>query len=96
VQEPVFRSNLAGQTGWFAAPVVADLDGDGSNELIAAYYDLSVYDANAQKVADIVGGEGQSMRRTWWRTWKGTAKRKSSMAVGLTSTLMSGWAARRS
>ena len=37
VQAPVFVRNLGGQTGWFASPVVADLDGDGSNELIAAY-----------------------------------------------------------
>ena len=28
VQEPVFVANLPGQTGWFASPVVADLDGD--------------------------------------------------------------------
>lgn len=44
VQAPVFRMNLAGQTGWFASPVVADLDGDGKNELIAAYYSVYVFD----------------------------------------------------
>ncbi|RPJ70730.1 MAG: hypothetical protein EHM15_11420, partial [Desulfobacteraceae bacterium] len=37
VQAPVFRMRLTGQTGWYASPVVADLDGDGQNELIAAY-----------------------------------------------------------
>jgi hypothetical protein len=35
VQEPVFVANLRGQTSWYASPVIADLDGDGSNELIA-------------------------------------------------------------
>ena len=36
--------NLPGQTGWFAPPVVFDLDRDGTNELIAAQYDLFVFD----------------------------------------------------
>jgi len=31
VQAPVFVDNLNGQTSWFASPVIADLDGDGSN-----------------------------------------------------------------
>jgi hypothetical protein len=44
VQAPAFRMNLAGQTSWFASPVVADLDGDGNNELIAAYYSVYVFD----------------------------------------------------
>ena len=45
VQAPVFVDNLAGQTSWFAAPLVADLDGDGNEELIAAYYDIYVFDS---------------------------------------------------
>jgi len=48
VQAPVFVRNLSGQTSWFAAPLVVDLDGDGSNELIAAYYDVYVFDAAGQ------------------------------------------------
>jgi len=44
VQEPVFLMNLDGQTSWYASPVVADLDGDGNNELIAAYYSIFVFD----------------------------------------------------
>ncbi|HSL19233.1 MAG TPA: VCBS repeat-containing protein [Methylomirabilota bacterium] len=54
VQAPVFVANLAGQTGWFASPVVADLDGDGSNELIAAYYDVYVFgsDLSLLDIAD--------------------------------------------
>ena len=43
--EPTFVTNLSGQTSWYAGPVVADLDGDGSNELIAAYYDVYVFDS---------------------------------------------------
>jgi hypothetical protein len=38
VQAPVFVRNIPGQTGWFASPLVDDLDGDGENKLIAAYY----------------------------------------------------------
>jgi hypothetical protein len=29
VQAPVFVRNLGGQTGWYASPLIADLDGDG-------------------------------------------------------------------
>ena len=43
VQAPVFVRNLPGQTSWFASPIVADLDGDGSNELVVATYDVFVY-----------------------------------------------------
>ncbi len=48
VQAPVFVTNLSGstlgyQTGWFASPVVADLDHDGVNELVAALYDIFVF-----------------------------------------------------
>ena len=39
MRRPEFVRNLAGQTSWFASPVVADLDGDGENELIAADLD---------------------------------------------------------
>jgi len=50
VQAPVFRMNLAGQTSWFASPVVADLDGDGQNELIAAYYSVYVFNSQGQQL----------------------------------------------
>lgn len=50
VQTPQFVRNLDGQTGWFASPLVADLDGDGANELIAAYYDLFVFDAQGDRL----------------------------------------------
>lgn len=48
VQAPVFLTNLDGQTSWYASPVVADLDGDGENELIAAYYSVYVYNGQGQ------------------------------------------------
>src|SRR5436853_7875672 len=32
------RNINTGETGWFASPAVADLDGDGKNEIIAALY----------------------------------------------------------
>ncbi|NNE20501.1 MAG: hypothetical protein HKN10_18700 [Myxococcales bacterium] len=57
VQAPVFVANLRGQTSWYAAPVVADLDGDGSNELIAAYYSVYVFDSERQLLADSDDGD---------------------------------------
>jgi hypothetical protein len=53
VRAPVFRMNLAGQTSWYAAPVVADLDGDGKNELIAAYYSVYVFGSQGQLLARV-------------------------------------------
>lgn len=44
VAAPQHMHKINGQTGWFASPVVYDLNGDGSNELIAGYYTLYVYD----------------------------------------------------
>ena len=57
VQRPVFVRNLPGQTSWFASPVVADMDGDGSKELITAYYTLYVYDASG-RLLDSAPGNG--------------------------------------
>ncbi len=51
VQAPVFVTNLSGQTSWFASPVVYDLDHNGSNELVAAYYDVFVF-SNAGVLLD--------------------------------------------
>jgi hypothetical protein len=60
VQEPVFVANLAGQTSWYASPLIADLDGDGGNELIAAYYSVYVFDSERQLIAD--SNDGNSGR----------------------------------
>lgn len=59
VQAPVFVRNLSGQTSWFASPLIVDLDGDGSNELVAAYYDVFVYDSAFNELARIEQGEGR-------------------------------------
>jgi hypothetical protein len=57
VQEPVFVANLRGQTSWYASPVIADLDGDGRNELIAAYYSVYLFDSERQLLADSDDGD---------------------------------------
>jgi hypothetical protein len=59
VQAPEFLMNLSGQTSWFASPLVADLDGDGSNELVAAYYSVFVCDADGNRIAEIDGGDSR-------------------------------------
>ena len=57
VQAPVFLRNIPGQTSWYASPVVADLDKDGHNELVAGYYKLYVYD-NQGTLLDTADGNG--------------------------------------
>jgi len=59
VQEPVFLMNLDGETSWYASPVVADLDGDGNNELIAAYYSIFVFDSQGQLLDRVDHGSGR-------------------------------------
>ena len=59
VQQPVFWRNLPGETTWYAAPIVADLDGDGERELIAAYYSVFVFDAQGELLAQLEGGDGR-------------------------------------
>lgn len=58
VLAPKFVRNIRGQTGWYASPIVADLDKDGHNEVIAAYYTLYVYNdqGNLLDSADGNGG----------------------------------------
>lgn len=53
VQAPEFWQNLPGQTSWYASPVVTDLDGDGRRELVAAYYDVFVFDDQGELLARI-------------------------------------------
>lgn len=46
VAAPAFVRNVkTGETGWFAAPAVADLDHDGKMEIVAALYSTFVFDA---------------------------------------------------
>ncbi len=58
VQAPVHVRTLEGETSWFASPVIADLDGDGSRELIAAYYSVFVFDENGN-LLDEAAGDGR-------------------------------------
>jgi hypothetical protein len=60
VQRPEFVMNLAGQTSWYASPVVADLDGDGANELIAAYYSVYVFGSHV-----CLRGDGGGLEPGW-------------------------------
>lgn len=59
VQAPVHVMTLPGQTGWFASPLVADLDRDGARELIAAYYDIYVFDASGNLLDVAEDGDGR-------------------------------------
>ena len=59
VEAPVFVRNLAGQTSWYAAPVIADLDGDAVNELIAAYYDVYVFSPTGALLDRAEDGSGR-------------------------------------
>ena len=59
VQAPTFVMNLRGQTSWFASPVVYDLDGDGTRELIAAYYSVYVFDSQGNELDRAEVGEGR-------------------------------------
>jgi len=59
VQAPTFVRNLNGETSWYASPVVIDLDGDGSNELVAAYYSVFVFGSDYRRLATADGGEGR-------------------------------------
>jgi hypothetical protein len=51
--------NLPGETSWFASPLVYDLDGDSSHELIAAYYSVFVFDSNGNLLFTAQDGEGR-------------------------------------
>jgi len=60
VQAPEFLMNIrSGETSWFASPILADLDQDGQNELIAAYYSVFVYDQDGNLLSKAEGGSGR-------------------------------------
>lgn len=47
VAAPTFVRNVkTGETGWYASPAVADLDGDGKMEIVAALYSTFVFSAD--------------------------------------------------
>jgi len=53
VNQPVYWKHLDGETSWFAAPLVADLDHDGNRELIAAYYSTFIFDSTGKQLDKI-------------------------------------------
>ncbi len=59
VAKPQLVKNLPAQTSWYASPVITDLDGDGRNELIAAYYSLYVYGSDGTLLDRVDGGSGR-------------------------------------
>jgi len=59
VQAPVHLVTLAGQTSWFASPLVYDLDADGNQELIAAYYSIYVFDRDGNLLDTAEDGDGR-------------------------------------
>ncbi len=59
VQAPVHLMSLPGQTGWYASPIVVDLDGDGANELVAAYYAVFVFDRDGNLLHQTQEGDSR-------------------------------------
>jgi FG-GAP-like repeat len=59
VQEPLFVRNVNGQTSWFASPMTVDLDGNGTQEIVAAYYTLYVYDHLGNQLDSAAGNGGR-------------------------------------
>ncbi|MEE9382910.1 MAG: VCBS repeat-containing protein [Nannocystaceae bacterium] len=59
VHLPAFVANLPGETGWFASPLIVDLDGDGSNEIVAAQYSVFIFDASGERLAKIEHADGR-------------------------------------
>lgn len=59
VLAPRFVRNINGQTGWYASPIVVDLDGDTAKEVVAAYYTLYVYDAHGNLLDSAAGNNGR-------------------------------------
>jgi hypothetical protein len=63
VAEPEFVMNLSiGNTGWFSSPAVVDLGGDGSNEIVAPFYDIAVWAADGTLVTRKERGAGHEGR----------------------------------
>ena len=47
VSKPELLMNLSiGNTGWFSSPAVYDLDGNGTKEIVAPFYDVAVWDTS--------------------------------------------------
>jgi len=60
------------ETGWYASPVIVDLDGDGSLEIVSSAYSITVLDAltgnlkwRVKSGHDITEPNAQNVGRTW-------------------------------
>jgi hypothetical protein len=63
VSRPEFVMNLSiGNTGWYSSPAVVDLDGDGSNEIVAPFYDIAVWDASGNLLDRLESGDTHTGR----------------------------------
>ncbi|MFH2007594.1 MAG: VCBS repeat-containing protein [bacterium] len=56
VSAPEHVRNLRGNTGWFASPVAIDLTGDGQKEIVAAFYDVFVWDTSGTLIDQVERG----------------------------------------
>jgi hypothetical protein len=57
VTRPEFVRNLSiGNTGWFSSPTVYDLDGNGTKEIIAPFYDIAVWDESGNLLDQVDQG----------------------------------------
>jgi len=63
VAKPRFVRNLSiGNTGWFASPAAVDLTGDGQLEIVAAFYDIAVWDAQGALLDEVPSGDNHHGR----------------------------------
>jgi FG-GAP-like repeat len=58
--KPRFVRNIdTGETGWFSSPGIADLDGNGTKEIVAPFYSTFVYDARGRLLGKGTATEGR-------------------------------------
>jgi hypothetical protein len=68
IQKPVLKWQNGGcysswcETGWYSSPAVADLDGDGTMEVIASAYSVVILDGATGKLEKRIEHDGS---RTW-------------------------------
>jgi len=57
VSKPKFVRNLSiGNTGWFSSPAIYDLDGDGTKEIVAPFYDIAVWSFDGTLLSRVAHG----------------------------------------
>jgi hypothetical protein len=59
-QAPQFLRNIStGETGWFASPSLADLNGDGKLEIVAPFYSTFVFDVKGYLLGKGTASKGR-------------------------------------